>query len=288
MRFFLIIAAVYLPCLQAQSIVSPLIKNEQISLLNQYQLDFDFLQQFSFAEYRVVSSAGQGDFYIDRDDCIKRVLEFSQVWEPEIVDLIKKHVKPNTIAVDIGAHIGTHTIMMSKCVQEEGLVIAFEPQAKIHRELVMNLKLNGCKNVVPVWSALGKEQGIAYLEPVRPKNEGYRSISSKRPTEQIFLTTLDSFELTSVSCIKIDVESYELEVLQGAFKTIMDNRPVIIIEIGGGWSREEEEGINPKEHLKAVIEVLENTFQYDVTTISEISGDYLAIPKERNFGKEFK
>ncbi|MBM3192353.1 MAG: FkbM family methyltransferase, partial [Chlamydiae bacterium] len=147
------------------------------------------------------------------------------------------------------------------------------------RELIMNLQLNNCENVVPVHSALGSQTGTAYLEPERPNNQGYRCITSKRPTEQVSLVTLDSFQLTSISCIKIDAESYELEVLKGAYNTIMNNKPVIIIEIGGGWSREQEENIDPKEHLAAVIDMLENVFNYTVTTISAVTGDYLAIPK---------
>jgi FkbM family methyltransferase len=158
-------------------------------------------------------------------------------------------------------------------------VLAFEPQAKIHRELVLNLELNDCKNVIPIHAALGAENGNAYLEPIRPKNEGYRCISSKNKNEKISVLKLDNLQLSPVSCIKIDAESYELELLRGAHQTIMSNKPVIIIEIGGGWSREQEENIDPKEHLAAVINMLENVFNYNVTTISAITGDYLAIPK---------
>jgi len=263
----------------AQAINHRLINEEQFSILKQHQLDPSYLKEFPFPAYRIINSTCQGKFYIDGRDYIKDTLSSPQVWEPEIVRLIQKYTKPNTIAVDVGAHIGTHTMMMSRCVKKNGVVIAFEPQAKLHRELIMNLQLNDCGNVIPVHCALGANNGIAYLEPERPNNQGYRCITSKRPTEQIVLATLDSFQLTSISCIKIDAESYELEVLQGAYNTIMNNKPVIIIEIGGGWSREQEENIDPKKHLAAVIDMLETVFNYNVITISATTGDYLAIPQ---------
>lgn len=275
---FLFIITTFCLHIHAQSINHQLIHNDQLLLLEHYQLDPSFLKEFPFSAYQVVNSACQGKFYIDSHEFIKDVLASQQVWERKIVELIQKYVKPNTIVLDIGAHIGTHTMMMSRCVQN-GIVIAFEPQAKLHRELIMNLRLNNCKNVIPVHSALGAQNGFAYLEPVRSDNEGYRCITSKRPTEQVPLTTLDSFQLTSVSCIKMDVESYEFEVLQGAYETIMNNKPVIIIEIGGGWSREEEEEIDPKKHLAAVINMLENVFNYTVTKVVGRNFDYLAIPK---------
>jgi FkbM family methyltransferase len=277
MRFLFIIATFGLH-LHAQAFNHQLINDDQLLLLKYYQLDPSFLKEFPFPAYQVVNSTCQGKFFIDGRDYIKDTLSSPQGWEREIVELIQKYVKPNTVTVDIGAHIGTHTMMMSRCVQKDGVVIAFEPQAKLHRELIMNLQLNNCENVIPVHSALGAQNGVAYLEPERPNNQGYRCITSKQPIEQVTLATLDSFRLTSVSCIKIDVESYELEVLKGAYNTIMNNKPVIIIEIGGGWSREQEENIDSKEYLAAVIDMLENVFNYNVTTISAVTGDYLAIP----------
>jgi len=42
--------------------------------------------------------------------------------------------------------------------------------------------------------------------------------------------TLDSYNYTDVDIIKIDVEGYELQVLEGATNTIAQNRPIVQIE----------------------------------------------------------
>jgi uncharacterized protein YndB with AHSA1/START domain len=42
---------------------------------------------------------------------------------------------------------------------------------------------------------------------------------------------LDEYQFTDVSLLKVDVEGHELEVLQGASRTIDRERPVILVEV---------------------------------------------------------
>jgi len=53
------------------------------------------------------------------------------------------------------------------------------------------------------------------------KNAGKRTINIRR---------LDNYELTNIDFIKIDVESYEYFVIDGAKETLKSNSPVIMIE----------------------------------------------------------
>lgn len=275
----MLLALILISPLYSQITNRELLNEEQLLQFQEHQLDPAYLDEFPFSEYRIVRSRRQGFFYIDKGDFIKDILASGMPWENSVIDLIRQYVRPHTIAIDVGAHIGSHILALSKCVKKDGVVIAFEPQAKINRELVFNSKLNKCENVIAVHAALGAKGGSAYLEPVRPDNEGYRCISALQQVEKITLLTLDEFYITGVSFIKIDVESYELEVLKGALDTIMRNRPVIVIEIGGGISKLQEENIDPKQHLFTVIDMLENVCNYEVTVISANSNDYLAIPK---------
>lgn len=244
---------------------------------NKYQEDDEF-----FSDYVIVQVPSQGAFCCDKDDYIKNYLSVGRAWEPHFTELIHTYVKKDSIAIDIGAHIGTHTITMSSCVGKNGVVLAFEPQKKIHKELLTNCQLNHCANVLSFQCALGDHQGRAYLGKEQQFNEGARYISSKHPVESIAMLTLDSLSLEHVSFIKIDVESYEKEVLMGAKQTILRNKPIILIEIGGGLAKEREENTNPQMHLQSVIDILTREFDYKMIPIlvsEDLSaGEYLAIP----------
>jgi hypothetical protein len=57
-----------------------------------------------------------------------------------------------------------------------------------------------------------------------PKDEGV-------PTIDVPTKTLDSFGLTNINFIKIDVEGHELQVLQGMNIFLKINKPIFLIEI---------------------------------------------------------
>ena len=72
-----------------------------------------------------------GRFHIEPppSDPIKGNLANGLVWEPHVVRSLEEHVKPGTAALDGGAYIGTHTMLiMRRLVGPDGRVYAFEPQ----------------------------------------------------------------------------------------------------------------------------------------------------------------
>lgn len=183
-----------------------------------------------YKQYRVDSL---GTFYIDNvHDLIKAWLVRGLLWEKHLVELFPRHVKPGTTVIDAGAHIGTHTLALAKLAGPEGRVYAFEPQRKIYRELVYNMRLNGAANVVPLRVALGERAGVIEMAQATPGNEGGTQVGLGGDRAE--LRTLDSFGFRNVSFIKIDVEGFEDQVLDGARQTIQRNRPAILIEIQGG------------------------------------------------------
>ena len=153
------------------------------------------------------------------------------------------YVKPGSTVLDIGGHIGTHTLNLSKIVGENGKVHVFEPQTKLFCELAINMHLNQCKNVVLHHNALGNEE--KWIEIYIPKenwtesyggvlNEGHGTVSdsSKNSTgDKAKMIKLDDLKLENISFIKMDVEGFEMEVIRGGKETIKRNKPVMIIEI---------------------------------------------------------
>jgi hypothetical protein len=78
--------------------------------------------------------------------------------------------------------------------------------------------------------ALGRTESFIEMNIVQG-NTGHTHIDQTSMGKgTIPLKTLDSFNLTNIDMIKIDVEGFEGEILAGAMKTIEQNKPVLVIE----------------------------------------------------------
>jgi FkbM family methyltransferase len=215
-----------------------------------------------------------GRFYVDNDqDFIKRLIVKNQVWEPWLLAQFAKHVRPGSTVIDAGAHIGVHTVTLAKLAGRRGRVYAFEPQRKIYRELVFNLRLNGLGNVVPLRYALGHTTATVEMDPILASNEGGTHVG--RGGDRVEMRTLDSFGFRDVSLIKIDVEHHEDFMLEGAQLTIARSRPVILIEIVGGSNHDK-----PEPDVKKAIDATKARLESMGYKVQRIYGpDYVALPQ---------
>jgi FkbM family methyltransferase len=231
---------------------------------------------FDEKNYKVYFVSGiDACFYIDDvPDGIKAHLRRGDYWESAIGTLIKTHSVEGTTVVDIGAHIGIHTITMSRKVGPEGKVISFEPQHKIFAEQLENLRINDCSNVTPLCKAAGETFKTIELSSRNPENEGGTSLGSGGDFAEMI--TLDSLKLNHVSLIKVDVERYEYFVFLGAQETILRNRPVLIFEVMG-----EHDYTSCSEEIKARFDQVFSFVASLGYKISLIFGnDYIAFPTE--------
>lgn len=129
--------------------------------------------------------------------------------------------------LDIGGNIGLWAMHMQNDFQ---VVESFEPV-----DAYADVLLKNAPNVYLHRVALGMEAGE--IEMVRATADSCgdsrpRVASDPASTVQNIarMATLDSYEFQEVDLIKVDCEGYELNVLRGGLKTIMDNKPVIIVE----------------------------------------------------------
>ncbi len=123
--------------------------------------------------------------------------------------------------IDCGAHVGMWSRYWYDRVER---IEAFEPNPDIIPKFKEQMKdipnitlheyaLGNCSDSVSM--QYGKHPGTYHVK----ENGG-----------DIEMRTLDSFNFTKVDIIKIDVEGYEVPLLLGAKKTILDNKPIIQIE----------------------------------------------------------
>jgi FkbM family methyltransferase len=223
---------------------------------------------------RVFETPGLGKFCLETNDsdAIKNVLRSGQAWESGIEELIKKHTREGSTAVDAGAHIGSHTVTLSRAVGPKGRVFAFEPQTKIYQELLVNLELNGRDNVYTYFAALGDAHKRVTMSPTVQGNEGGTNLGAGG--NQVEMLPLDHFRLEDVSIIKIDVEGAEYDVLRGAAATIRKNKPVLVVEIMGG-SDIDKAAPDTKAEIVKTIDLIKS-MGYEVRRID--TWDYLGLP----------
>ena len=249
--------------------VSPTVLDDAAEIRN-------YVNAFPITAYEQYEVRGVGHFFVDdTEDMIKQVIVAGYAWERHLVELLEEHIEPGTVVVEVGAHIGTHTVPIARLVGPWGRVYAFEPQRKIYRELHHNLALNGVTNAVILRYAVGSgDARIIEMNPATSGNEGGTGVGSGGDRAE--LRTLDSFGFERVSLIKVDVEGYENAVLDGAMDTIRRNRPAILIEIMGG---EDYETASPevRERIHVTWRKLER-LGYTVTPV--FKHDYIALPDD--------
>lgn len=264
---------------RAYLLMQPHLEAEDMTI---YANDLKFIDEFPISSYELISVRLQGAFYInDIDDTIKNFLRNKRRWEPRNQSIIRKYIKTGSIALDIGAHIGTHTVTMSKSVGDKGMVLAFEPSKHIHRELCYNLAVNKCSNTYPIRAAIGKTKSAVDVVISHPHNEGGSYVvDSKGDWNSSTQLPLDAFNLQNVSFIKIDVENMEADVLDGAQATIARNKPVMLIEIQGNGERPIQLGEDTAKMALESIKKIQD-LGYDLHLLED-SVDYLALPKKQN------
>jgi len=163
----------------------------------------------------------------------------------ELLLLRRKYHGDGVMAFDCGANIGVHTVEWAKMMTGWGSVIAIEAQERIYYALAGNIAINNCFNAVAVHGAVSSESGVMqipvpnYLIPGSFGSLELRQSSANEYIGQpidygnlvnIRKLALDEYNLPRVDLIKIDVEGMEMEVLQGAARSIERSRPVMLIE----------------------------------------------------------
>jgi FkbM family methyltransferase len=149
--------------------------------------------------------------------------------------LFRQMLAPGMTAVEVGANIGTHTLVMAQSVGPGGRVLAFEPQRSVFQILCGNLALNGLEQVEPWRAALGAESGTLVAPRLDPRvrhNFGGLELGSGAPVagDRVPLLTLDSFDLPALHFMKVDAEGMEHDVLRGARQTLTKFKPLLYVE----------------------------------------------------------
>lgn len=229
-----------------------LTSKEIYSLFSSYENDPSIkaeIKKWDFDNYAIYRVENRDLYFLDDiNDPIKSFhLKENGDWGVFLKNEFVKYAKEGTRVIDLGSSLGINAIRLSKIVGDKGEVLAFEPSAKLFCESIINLYLNNCRNVKSLHYCLGSSRkyvGIYYpqdefaawrdpeLAPIINENKRYiHNLSENYTGEQTEMKRLDSFKLKNVSLIHISLRGAEIDAIRGAEKTILINKPILIIEI---------------------------------------------------------
>jgi FkbM family methyltransferase len=149
---------------------------------------------------------------------------------------------------DVGANIGHHSLFMSRHADR---VFSFEPFSVVRDEMQRKLTHARVGNATIFPIALGNRNETATFHPPTGCNQGTGTLGETLPdnasTEVISVEVVrgDDFfaanQLPPISLLKMDVEGFEVNAIEGMRETLLRDRPPILMEI----QRDLEPGSGP-------------------------------------------
>jgi FkbM family methyltransferase len=172
-------------------------------------------------------------FYARVDDYWRFINHF----EPKTTKFLARVAKSDDIVIDVGAHIGLHTIHLAKMVK---YVYAIEPEPRNLALLKMNLLANNISNTTVVPVILSDYDGYKDLYISRKLSGAHtveqayvrtHHVNKLRLPSRRLDTLIKMLGIDRVDVVKIDVEGHETKVISG-MKNILKNNPprILVIE----------------------------------------------------------
>jgi FkbM family methyltransferase len=157
-------------------------------------------------------------------------------FEPHMVQLFRALIEPTDIVADIGANIGLTALLFSSLASR---IYAFEPSPTTYRILLQNLARNAANNVDVINLGLGqKEENLTLTFAKNNRSGGFVSnkisLEDCHITENIRIDTLDRFfagKEQTPTFLKIDVEGFEKNVIEGGSGFLLAHKPTVVMEM---------------------------------------------------------
>jgi FkbM family methyltransferase len=190
-----------------------------------------------FVELRTKGHVIQADLR----DCVERSFYFlGRHPDVELQLCIENLLRPGDRYIDVGAHIGMLAIPAASLVGDAGEVLAFEPNPINMSRLARCVGLNGVANMQLFDCALSDRTGeAAFTFPLDGATRG--SLLSAGGADRAMTFTVrtargDDLFLSldaRPTLVKVDVEGFEIEVIDGCREYVSRAQPALITECYG-------------------------------------------------------
>jgi FkbM family methyltransferase len=154
-------------------------------------------------------------------------------------------VQDRTTIIDVGTNIGETLLNFAKR-NISGVNIGFEPVPFLFEKAKHNIGLNHFQNIVLNNAALSNNNETLSFNIANEFNSGgiFLSAGNGDTARSVPAIRLDDYVsehgLSRISLIKIDVEGFEMNVLQGAAETLKRFKPALFVEINDGFLKRQK------------------------------------------------
>jgi FkbM family methyltransferase len=187
------------------------------------------------AGFRPLLTSWGAPILADPSKPLGRSIDTTGIYDLSVSEVLLRLVRPGDVVVDAGANVGYMTVLSAVAAGPSGTVHAFEPHPGLFSVLDQNVAASGRRfpmaRVVLHDAALGDHVGGAdlALPDALATNDGLAYIvrDANRPpakTVAVRLETLDATVPEDISVMKLDVEGFELQVLNGAMRALTSRR----------------------------------------------------------------
>ena len=184
------------------------------------------LKRLSRRPMDVVRLGARMRLHAEGNSSEKRLLVSPQFFDPEVLVLLERALRPGFVFVDIGANVGTYSLFVAKRTGPPARVLSIEPHPEAQRRLACNLALNGLDWVESVPMAVSDAPGTIELL-TNDRNIGSTSMRDdwepNMPRRRIavpcetLLALVQRHGLDRIDAIKADVEGAEDQILAPFF-----------------------------------------------------------------------
>jgi FkbM family methyltransferase len=188
---------------------------------------------------RIAKYDGDLKMKLDLDEWVQQHIYFLDYFDPAGISLIKNRLRQGDVFIDIGANIGSYSLVAAKQVGDNGRVIAFEPVGTVFNRLRENIALSNLANTDTEQKAVFNKNQTLEIHLASHKNLGMSSIyhhdTESGTSEQVSTVRLDDYlaghPVAKIDMIKIDIEGAEMFALQGMKGSLRKFKPEIFIEL---------------------------------------------------------
>lgn len=145
--------------------------------------------------------------------------------------ILREELKEGMRVVDIGANIGYYALIEAQVVSNKGKVYTIEPEPNNFKLLNKNVQINNFGDVIETFQmAIADKDGHSKLYLSAKSNLHSLLPNSENENDYCIVetTTLDNFlrGKAPVDFIRMDVEGFEYEIIEGATKTLERKGPL--------------------------------------------------------------